>query len=149
MSFREFKIEEDRNKIISVMVHYKKMMDTIFSTNKSVGGLIKDSIAVSYSITNSDNSTIGGISGWIAYDFAIIEAIWIETSSLKNGLGKMLLNKFEEKAREHNCCHILTSSNNVSDSLGFWQKSGFKILHTLKTKETGFTIYYLQKNLDS
>lgn len=145
---KELTLIEDHNKNISYIIHYKKMMEEIFSNSNVEEGFIRN-IPLSFSLTKSDNTIYGGITGWIGYDFTILEAIWVEKSYQKNGLGKMLLDKLEKEARDNNCRRILTSTNNVSNSLGFWIKNGFEVLHKVETKETGFTIYYLQKTLDS
>ncbi len=142
----ELIVVEDQNKNLSSIVHYKKMMEEIFS-NSHVDEKFKRNILISFSATKADNTVYGGITGWVGYDFALLEAIWVERSYQKMGLGKMLLNKLEKIARDNNCYRILTSTNNVSDSLGFWIKNGFELMHKVETKETGFTIYYFQKIL--
>ena len=141
-------LREDQNKNLSYFIHYKKMLEEIFSASH-VDEKFKRIIPLSFSATKSDHTIHGGVTGWIGYDFAILEAIWVEKSYQKKGVGKMLLDKLEKEARDHNCYRILTSTNNVSDSLGFWIKNGFVLLHTVETKETGFTIYYFQKILGS
>lgn len=141
-------IVEDKNKTLSFLLHYKKTMENIF-VDSSADEKLKRVIPLCFSIMNPENTLIGGVTGWVAYDFTILESIWVDKDSQGSGMGKKLLDKFEQQAREHDSHRILTSTNNISQSLSFWTHNGFELTHSVESKDSAFIIYYLQKDLNS
>ncbi len=142
-SDKNMRVEEDQNKVLAPVLHYKRMLEEIFDS-KNLNLDLKRQIPLSFSVLSDNQSIHGGITGWISFDFAVLEVLWIEKGYRKKGLGKVLLDKLEDAAIKHQCSRILTSTNSCSDSLGFWLKNGFELLHTV---EGDISIYYLQKTL--
>ena len=121
------------------------MKDEVALKNK-VPGELDRYIPLSFSAINDEQVTFGGVSGWISYNFAILETIWVFHEKQGQGLGRELLEKFEKEAIAHKCRRILTSTNSFSQSLDFWQKNGFELLHTVHSGDD-VMIYYLEKKL--
>ena len=142
---KSIRIEEDQNKFLSPVLHYKRMMEELFDSDNKDQSL-KRQIPLSFSIISEGQNIQGGISGWIGFDFAVLEVLWVDKNYRKKGLGKVLLSKLEDEAKKHQCTRILTSTNSYSDSLDFRLKNGFELLCTAEGK---IQIHYLQKNLNS
>lgn len=138
-------IVEDQNKTLAPVLHYKRMLEEIFRNN-SHDQKYKRQIPLSFSATGDNQTIHGGVSGWISFDYSVLEVLWVDPASRRNGLGRNLLQKFEEESRKYNCSHLLTSTNSLSHSLEFWIKNGFKLLYTV---EGDIPLYYLEKKLNS
>lgn len=145
-SDKNMRVEEDQNKVLAPILHYKRMLEEIFdSADKD--SKFKRQIPLSFSVLSDTQSIHGGITGWISFDFVVLEVLWIEKNFRKKGLGRVLLEKLEDAAIKNQCSRIFTSTNSYSDSLGFWLKNGFELLHTVESSESKISVFYLQKIL--
>lgn len=132
---------------MSFVTHMKRMKDEVALKSK-VPEELDRYIPLSFSAVSEEQTTFGGVSGWISYDFAILESIWVFHEKQGEGLGRGLFEKFEKEAIAHSCSRILTSTNSFSHSLGFWQKNGFELIHTVHSGNN-LMVYYLEKKLIS
>ena len=146
MESKALSIQEDQNKNLSFILHYRRMMEEIFKDEK-VNPEFKKYIPLSYSLMNEKQSIYGGATGWMSYDFLLIETLWVDEAFRGKGLGGELLQKMEDEAKKNRCYRILTSTNSSSGSLDFWRKNGFELVYTTEKSPSGFFIYYLQKIL--
>lgn len=58
--------------------------------------------------------------------FLVVENFIIDKKHRRKGIGKLLMNEFEHKARERNCTQmILVTEKDRSDACGFYTSYGF------------------------
>lgn len=142
MDIKNLAIEEDKNKLISFATHQKKMMDEIFN-HESTDLRFKRYIPMSYSIRCKDGILRAGTAGWVSFDFAVLEILWVEKTLQGKGIGTKLLNEFESFAKKNSCTYLLASTNSFSNSIVFWEKNHFKTIAQNSQKD----IFYMEKTL--
>ncbi len=137
-------ISEDSKNSFLFELHLRKVQDIIFAES-SIDQSLKRCLPVSFSAKTDTQNLIGGICGWISYDYAYIDAIWIDKEHRNKALGRQLLQKFEQKALAEKCNKILVTSNSFSKSSDFWNKNGFILFCELPGQACD--IQYLKKDL--
>jgi GNAT superfamily N-acetyltransferase len=80
-----------------------------------------------------DNQLCGTLMGVLCHDligecrpFLVIENVIVTKNFRKRGVGKALMNRIEEIARQHNCYYsILISGENRTDAHAFYDSLGY------------------------
>ena len=77
-----------------------------------------------------------------------LSEIIISKKARKSGIGKLLLNKFEEISKKQKC-HIiyLKTSEKHKEAVNFYKRNNYKIVAKLKDNEFHFTWYFFEKRL--
>lgn len=84
-------------------------------------------------VCENKDQIIGSVMGIICRDlygscqpFMVVENMIVDKSCRLNGIGKALLHKLEETAKEHNCSQmILVTEKNRTDACSFYESYGF------------------------
>lgn len=135
-------ISEDRKSDFLFELHLRRMQEFIFSEN-NIDKNLKRFTPISFSIRNEQNNIVGGIYGWLSYDFAYIEAVWVDTAIRRSSMGRRLIENFELKAKAEHCHKVLVTSNTYADVSGFWKKMGYDLVFELQG--VSCNIQYFQK----
>lgn len=99
-------------------------------------------------VTLRDNSgkLLGGLLGSTAWDWLLIDLLWVDDSYRGQGLGSKLLEKAENRARELGCKQSRTETFDFQ-ALPFYLRHGYGIYAELEDFPRGHTEYQLRKSL--
>lgn len=124
------------NKIREFNKHSGPML--IYPPYKSYNIILKD----------QNNEIIAGIITRIYLKAMFVEVLWIDEKYRKKGIGKELLNKVENYAKDIGCTfiHLDTFSFQAID---FYKKCGYSIFAVLEDYPDNIMRYYLKKPLIS
>ena len=97
-------------------------------------------------LRDTQNRVAGGLLGSIYWGWCSIDYLWVSDEFRGQGYGKTLLEAAEEEARKQGCKNVNldTTSFQAPD---FYQKFGYRIFGQLDNFPTGYTRYYLTKQL--
>src|SRR5512140_2892266 len=97
-------------------------------------------------VVRGDHALIAGLVGDTAWDWLYISLFWVDPSERSHGLGRRILAKAEEIARQRGCRNANLETHDFQ-SLEFYQKRGYIVFGTLADYPAGHTKYYLRKSL--
>ncbi|TMV84095.1 GNAT family N-acetyltransferase [Thioclava sp. BHET1] len=97
-------------------------------------------------IRGDGDRTIGGLWGRTAYDWAVIELLYVPSHMRGTGTGRSLVQHAENLARERLCRGIWLDSFGFQ-APGFYQKLGYEIFGELPNNPIGQSRYFLRKFL--
>ena len=97
-------------------------------------------------VLTSDAGIIGGLIGRTAYDWAVIELLYVPTDMRGIGTGQSLVTRAEELARDRGCVGIWLDSFGFQ-APGFYQRLGYEIFGELPENPRGQSRYFLRKLL--
>lgn len=97
-------------------------------------------------VLTSDAGIIGGLIGRTAYDWAVIELLYVPTEMRGIGTGQSLVTRAEELARDRGCVGIWLDSFGFQ-APGFYQRLGYEIFGELPENPRGQSRYFLRKLL--
>lgn len=92
----------------------------------------------------SDGRLIGGVYGFIFWDWLHIELLWVRDGFRDQKIGSRLMNEIMKSAREKGIRRFKVDTTSFQ-ALGFYEKMGFEIAGQIKDLPPGSTNYYLQK----
>lgn len=81
---------------------------------------------------------------------AYLDQLLISKKARRKGIGKMLLDKFEEYAKKKKChiAYLKTSEKHI-EALKFYEKNNYKIFASLPNVEFNFKWHFLKKEVKS
>lgn len=92
------------------------------------------------------DATVGGLSGWISYDWMFVEYLAVPADRRSQGLGTRLMDEAERLAREAGCAGVWLDTYDFQ-ALDFYRKRGFEVFGTIRDHPVGQNRYFLQKRL--
>ena len=98
-------------------------------------------------LKSSEGQTSGGLWGRTAYDWAVIELLFVPENLRGTGVGRTLVKRTEELARDRNCTGVWLDSFGFQ-APGFYQKLGYKAFGELPDNPRGQSRYFLKKVFD-
>ncbi len=125
---------EDRDAILAGLMDYNRR-NAPPANFKMLGLLLK-----------SAGQVIGGLWGRSAYDWLFIELLFVPEHLRGNGLGRKLMERAEDIARERRCTGVWLDTFSFQ-ALPFYQNLGYAIFGELKDHPRGISQYWLQKRL--
>lgn len=93
-----------------------------------------------------DAGFVGGLIGRTAYDWAVIELLYVPTDVRGTGAGQSLVARAEELARDRGCVGIWLDSFGFQ-APGFYQKLGYEVFGELPENPRGQSRFFLRKLL--
>lgn len=93
-----------------------------------------------------DAGFVGGLIGRMAYDWAVIELLYVPTDMRGTGAGQSLVARAEELARDRGCVGIWLDSFGFR-APGFYQKLGYEVFGELPENPRGQSRFFLRKLL--
>ena len=97
-------------------------------------------------VRNDDDEILGGVSGYLNWNWLQISLLWVDASLRGQGVGRQLMEKLESTGRDKGCAwaHVDTFS---FQACGFYEGLGYKVFATLDDYPPGHTRHYLKKRL--
>jgi GNAT superfamily N-acetyltransferase len=100
------------------------------------------------SIDDSNGHVAGGLYGSVAYDWFVIELLFVPEDLRGNGLGSQLLAQAEEQARARGCIGAWLDTFSFQ-ARGFYEKLGYSLAGTIPDHPLGGARYFMIKRWDS
>jgi ribosomal protein S18 acetylase RimI-like enzyme len=105
-----------------------------------------DGLLFSRIVRDENKDIIAGIAGWTWASVCEITQLWVDETSRKNGIGKMLLEAAEAEAKSKGCLTILVKSYSFQ-APHFYEKYGYRTEHILNGFPDGHSYYTLAKRI--
>lgn len=125
---------------------YKVVIDGLVAFNEAQGGPARHQ-PVCVALRDDDGKTIGGLIGGTGYDWLHIELLHVPEAARGQGLGKQLMQRAEDFARERNLAGIWLDTFNFQ-ARGFYEKLGYTVFGTLEGHPIGGSRFFLEKRFD-
>ena len=113
--------------------------------NKQFIGDRNDSGIITLSVYE-DGKLIGGLHAKFYRNMGDVRCLWVDEKHRKNGLGRQLMNKFEEVATEKNLDTLYTSTYHFQ-AVDFYLKLGYQYLFTIDNYVQGADLVHFRKKL--
>jgi GNAT superfamily N-acetyltransferase len=106
-----------------------------------------DYIKINRKLINQDGKVVAAImAGVTEIDTGWIWKIWVDEEYRRQGLGTLLINHFEKKAKEKGATKII--SEEIYDwNVDFFLNAGYQVAGELKDLPKGHTFYVVEKDL--
>lgn len=104
-------------------------------------------LPVALLLKNTEGETVGGLWGRAVYDWLFIQYLAVPAALRRSGLGRSLMLKAEQIARDHNCVGIWLDTF-AFQARPFYEKLGYTRFGQIDDNPRGGTHYFLQKRLD-
>ncbi len=75
-----------------------------------------------------------------------VSIIWTDERARRQGLGRQLMERAENEARQHGCRYARAATSNYQ-APGFYRKLGYQLYGTLENCPPGETVFYFWKEL--
>jgi len=90
--------------------------------------------------------SVGGLTGRIGYSRMFVELLFVPEQLRGTGLGRQLMERAEDVAREHGCTGIWLDTFTFQ-APGFYQKLGYSVFGEISDYPPGFSRFFLHKPL--
>ena len=98
-------------------------------------------------LRDEDGRTIGGLIGVSAYDWLIVELVFVPRELRAQGFGAALLTRAEAIARARGCRGVWLDTFSFQ-ARGFYEKLGYAVFGAVEDHPIGAARYFLKKLLD-
>ena len=96
------------------------------------------------SILHENGELEGGLYGTIAYDWLVIELLFVPDQLRGSGFGSRLLAEAEEQARARGCIGAWLDTFSFQ-ARGFYEKLGYSVIGTVPDHPVGGARYFMAK----
>lgn len=97
-------------------------------------------------LKNEKGEIIAGLLGYTHGEWLQVRCLWVDEECRRKGIGKRVLAKAEETAKERGCVYSLLDTYEFQ-APKFYEKYGYKPVFTMKEHSSTGTHYYLTKTL--
>jgi GNAT superfamily N-acetyltransferase len=114
---------------------YKQFWGEKSSVDKmqSTFSKLKDNPDYTFLAARLDDRLVGSVMGVVCHElygdckpFMVVEDMIIDKTVRRQGIGSLLMNSIEERAKERGCCHlILVTDTDRYDARQFYESLGF------------------------
>jgi GNAT superfamily N-acetyltransferase len=91
-------------------------------------------------------ASIGGLTARIGYSRMFVELLFVPEHLRGTGIGRQLMERAEDVAREHGCTGIWLDTFTFQ-APGFYQKLGYSVFGEIRDYPPGFSRFFLHKPL--
>ncbi|WP_108396672.1 GNAT family N-acetyltransferase [Devosia submarina] len=91
-------------------------------------------------------ASIGGLTARIGYSRMFVELLFVPEHLRGTGIGRQLMERAEDVAREHGCTGIWLDTFTFQ-APGFYQKLGYSVFGEIQDYPPGFSRFFLHKPL--
>ena len=97
-------------------------------------------------IRDEDGGIVGGVSGYLNWNWLQVSLLWVDSSLRGTGYGKQLMKRIEALGREHGCinAHVDTFS---FQARAFYESIGYSVFATLEDYPQDHSRHYMKKAL--
>ncbi len=114
--------------------------------NTSIVGEIKQQFLAIYLRDPHDDTVVGGLWGYSAADWLVVDLLFVPEDLRKQGVGTSLVNKTEEIARQRGCLGVWLHTGTFQ-APGFYEKLGYRRFGKLSDYPRGHETIYFCKHL--
>jgi GNAT superfamily N-acetyltransferase len=97
-------------------------------------------------LDGADGVLAGGLSGVISWGWLFVDALWVDTASCGQGVGRTLMARAEAYAAEQGCHDAWLDT---FQARGFYEAIGYVVFGSLDGYPEGQMRYFLRKRLPS
>lgn len=101
---------------------------------------------VEIALRSGSGRLVGGLLGSTAWDWLLIDLLWLDDVCRGHGLGSGLLAQAERKAIDMGCTHARAETFDFQ-ALPFYERHGYDVYARLEGFPKGHTEYQLRKKL--
>jgi GNAT superfamily N-acetyltransferase len=98
-------------------------------------------------IHGEGGNIVGGLHADSAYDWLIVELLFVPEAMRGKGVGSSLLARAEQVARARGCVGIWLDTFSFQ-ARGFYERLGYRLFGTVEHHPRGETRYFLKKTFD-
>lgn len=98
-------------------------------------------------IRDADGTVLGGLHGASAYDWLIVELVFVPEQLRGQGVGSSLLARAEQAARARGCVGVWLDTFSFQ-ARGFYEQLGYVVFGTIENHPVGGERYFLKKAFD-
>jgi GNAT superfamily N-acetyltransferase len=95
---------------------------------------------------NERGDVVGGLHAVSAYDWLIVELVFVPDAMRGRGVGSALLARAEEIARARSCTGVWLDTFSFQ-ARGFYERLGYQLFGTIEDHPAGAERYFLKKML--
>lgn len=114
--------------------------------NESVVGK-SESIPVASFARDEAGQVVGGVSGWIFWDWLYIDKLWVDERQRDRGIGTRLMLEAERMAADKGIDKSSLCTGSFQ-ALGFYEGLGYSIVCEIEDQPRGHSNYFMRKNLE-
>ena len=104
--------------------------------------------ALCISIDGANGAVAGGLYGTVAYDWLIIELLFVPGELRALGLGSQLVGEAEDLARRRGCIGAWVDTFSFQ-ARGFYENLGYSLAGTIPDHPVGGARYFMSKRWDA
>jgi len=101
---------------------------------------------LSITLRDAAGQIVGGLHAASAYDWLIIELVFVPETMRRCGVGAALLARAEEVARTRGCVGVWLDTFSFQ-ARGFYERLGYRVFGTVEDHPVGAARYFLKKTL--
>jgi GNAT superfamily N-acetyltransferase len=131
----ETEADENRSAILMLLRQY----------NESRAGS-PAAMPLSILLRNTDGRIIGGLHGTSAYDWLIVELLFVPEPLRSEGVGTSLLLRAEDVARDRGCLGVWLDTFSFQ-ARGFYERLGYGVFGAVEDHPADGARYFLKKRL--
>ncbi len=102
---------------------------------------------ISVHVKDEDGEFVGGANGFTHWNYFFVAHVWLSEKVRGRGVGKQLLDKVEEQARQRGCDHIWLDTFSFQ-AAGFYEKCGYQRFGELPNYPAGRSRVFFFKRLN-
>lgn len=97
-------------------------------------------------IRDGNNEVVGGVSGYLNWNWLQVSLLWVDSNLRGAGYGKQLMEKLEETGRDKGCENAQVDTFSFQ-ARAFYESLGYEVFATLDDYPPGHSRHYLKKAL--
>ncbi len=130
-------LPESRAAVVNGLVAFNRSQTPGFSGSfATIGLMLKDAAG----------QTDGGLTARISFSWMFVELLFVPERLRGQGMGRQLMEKAEDVAREHGCIGIWLDTFTFQ-APGFYQKLGYTVFGEIENYPPGSSRFFLHKHL--
>lgn len=102
--------------------------------------------SIALALREESGSVVGGVTAFIAWDWLLIEVLWVAEELRNKGHGSFLLKEIEKLAKKEKCNHSRLDTFDF-EAKDFYLKNGYQVYGELKGFPGEHSQYHLRKDL--
>ncbi|MEI4486117.1 GNAT family N-acetyltransferase [Frigidibacter sp. MR17.14] len=122
------------------------VLQPLLASNRARGPQL-DLRPFAFTIDDDAGRVLGGLVGRTAYDWAVIELLYVPPEARGRGTGRRLVAAAEALARDRGCTGIWLDSFGFQ-APEFYRRLGYRVFGTLPDNPRGDSRWFLSKRLD-
>jgi GNAT superfamily N-acetyltransferase len=99
-------------------------------------------------VRDEESEAVGGLWGVTAYDWLLVELLFVPKSLRGRGTGAALIQRAEEEARERGCIGAWLDTFSFQ-ARGFYEKLGYQLVGTIPDHPIGGARHFMMKRWSS